>query len=163
MSASRCTFRVATVADVPALAELRAEFTNEDLTGSEQPRSDFSEAFASIVGAGIGGGRWTVWVAEAETVIVAHAFVGLLEKIPRPVREQRWVGYLTNVYTRPTHRGQGVGTALLEHVLDWARRQSVEVLVVWPSDDSIPFYERLGFATERDPFVWAPIAPTEGA
>ena len=148
------TIRRATVADVPVLAELRHEFTFEDPEQPIELREDYQEAFAEIIGRGITTGRWTVWVAETDGAIVAHVYVGLIDKIPRPTRQDRWIGYLTNVYTRPEHRGRGVGAALLDRVTSWATEHDVELLVVWPSEESVGFYERAGFSSTRDPLVW---------
>jgi ribosomal protein S18 acetylase RimI-like enzyme len=146
--------RTATVADLPALAEMRRTFTFEDPEPSATLRDDYEQAFEEIVGAGIASGRWTVWVAEADGAIVSHVYVGLIEKIPRPTREDRWIGYVTNVYTRPEQRGRGVGAALLERVTHWAAQEDVELLVVWPSEEGVGVYQRAGFASGRDPLVW---------
>jgi GNAT superfamily N-acetyltransferase len=148
------TIRRATAADVPALAELRHAFTFEDPEPSVELRDGFEDAFEEVVGAGITNGRWAVWVAEADGEIVSHVFVGLIDKIPRPIRQDRWLGYVTNVYTRPEHRGRGIGAALLGRVTSWAAEQHVELLVVWPSEESVEFYERAGFSSGRDPLVW---------
>jgi GNAT superfamily N-acetyltransferase len=145
--------RTATAEDIPALAELRAAFTFEDAEPAKR-RDDFESAFADTVGAGLRDGRWTAWVAEAGGQIVSHVFVGLIEKIPRPTREPRFIGYVTNVYTRPGFRGRGIGSRLLGAVTEWARDHDVELLVVWPSEESLGLYERAGFASGRDPLVW---------
>jgi GNAT superfamily N-acetyltransferase len=147
------TYRAATVDDIPALSELRVALASEDdPTGPVPP--DFASSFASVVRDGIDSGRWTIWVAEDGSSIVANASVGLIDKIPRPERTRRFIGYLTNVYTRPEYRNRGVGTGLLERILDWASASDVELLVVWPSEDSVPFYRRAGFESGRDPLVW---------
>ena len=148
------TIRPATATDVPTLAELRRAFTFEGPAQPSELRDDFENSFTEIVSAGIASGRWTVWVAEAEGEIVSHVFIGLIDKIPRPIRQDRWLGYVTNVYTRPEHRGRGIGAALLDRVTSWAAEQQVELLLVWPSDESVSFYERAGFSSGRDPLVW---------
>lgn len=146
--------RRATSRDIPVLARLRREFTLEDGPISS-PREDFDAAFASIVSTGLGEGRWTVWVAEHEGEIVAHAFVGLIDKIPRPLpTSSRWLGYLTNMYTKPAFRSRGLGGRVLEAAKEWAKDDDVELLVVWPSDESVSFYRRHGFVGEREPLVW---------
>lgn len=133
---------------------MRRDFTFED--GVAADRDDYEEAFARVVGSGMASGRWAVWVAEVDGEIASHMFVGLVDKIPRPTREHRWIGYVTNVYTRPARRGRGIGAALLEHVTAWSRESDVELLFVWPSEESVGFYERAGFASGRDPLVWEP-------
>lgn len=150
------TFRLAAATDLEALASMRSAFTYEDGDPHAALRPDFDEAFAATVGEGIATGRWVVWVADTGDELVSHAFVGLIDKIPRPTREHRFIGYLTNVYTRPSHRGRGIGAMLLSRVVEWAALSDVELLVVWPSEESVRFYERAGFRSQRDPLVWTP-------
>ena len=146
-------YRTAPPGDVPALARLREMFTFEDDAPSER-RADFPEAFDRVVREGLETGRWTVWLAESRGEIVAHVYVGLIEKIPRPVPGERWIGYLTNAYTRAEHRGRGIGSCLLDQVKAWARLRGVELVFVWPSEESVAFYQEAGFASGRDPLVW---------
>lgn len=58
-------------------------------------------------------------------------------------------GYLTNVYTVPDRRSHGLGAELQRHIIDLARAEGLELLVVWPSDLSRSFYERLGFSADN--------------
>jgi len=146
--------RRATVDDVAELADLRRTFTLEDATEGEPLRSDYEESFARIVTNGIESGRWVIWVAEADGAIVSHAFVGTIEKIPRPVVGHGVIGYMTNVYTRPEFRGRGIGGRVLDAVAAWAIAAGIELLVVWPSEASFGHYERHGFADRGEPLVW---------
>ncbi len=57
---------------------------------------------------------------------------------------------MTNVYTKPGYRRQGIGSALMQHVQQWARKHKLELLIVWPSEASVPFYERAGFRSHND-------------
>lgn len=151
--------RKATEHDVATLARLRREFTLEG-GPIPSPREDFDAAFEEIVAMGLSDGRWTVWVADIDGEIVSHAFIGLVDKIPRPTHEHRWIGYLTNVYSRPAFRGRGLGGLVLESVKTWASEEDVELLVVWPSEGSVGFYHRHGFVGNADPLVWmGPNAP----
>jgi len=145
--------RRATSRDLLALARLRREFTLED-GQIAAPRGDFDVAFSEIVGRGLSDGRWVVWVAAVDGDIVSHAFVGLVDKIPRPTSGHRWLGYLTNVYTAPAHRNGGLGGRVLEATKNWAGEEDVELLVVWPSEESVGFYRQHGFAGDGEPLVW---------
>jgi len=146
--------RRATSRDLSALARLRCEFTLED-GPIAAPREDFDSAFLEIVGNGLNDGGWVVWVAEVNGEIVSHAFVGLVDKIPRPTAGHRWLGYLTNVYTVRKHRNRGLGGRVLEATKEWAREEDVELLVVWPSAESVSFYRQHGFGGDGEPLlVW---------
>ncbi len=86
----------------------------------------------------------TVAVEAGE--IVSHVFIHLVEKVPKPGDlDGKW-GYVTNVYTRPAFRGRGIGSELMRNVTNWAREIGLELLIVWPSRESVPFYERAGFS-----------------
>ena len=124
-------------------------------------RAGFEDAFGEIVEGGLQSGRWVVWIAEVDGAIVSHAFVGTIEKIPRPVAGHRAIGYLTNVYTRPALRGRGIGGLVLDAVTGWALESDLELLVVWPSDASVQHYGRHGFADRGEPLVWlSPVEPS---
>jgi GNAT superfamily N-acetyltransferase len=53
-----------------------------------------------------------------------------------------------SMWVAPEHRRLGVGAALVNAIVEWARTQSVdrlELLVTSNNDDAIKFYQRLGF------------------
>ena len=145
----RC--RVATLDDLPALAALRWAFRAED---GEVPIDDegaFAARYESFVRDGMRSGQWTHWVAETEqSTIVAQMAVCIVRSIPRPSRSGDQWGYLTDCYTDPAHRNEGVGRQLLAHVVSWARSNDLEMLIVWPSERSQSLYSRAGFAADAD-------------
>lgn len=137
--------RLATKSDTRQLAQMRWDFHNEDKEPITQTIEDFAKRFESFLGEALDSGRWFVWVAEVKGEIVSHIFVYVVPKVPRPSRTTDAWGYVTNVYTAPQHRGHGVGSKLMEAVVQWARSEELELLLVWPSDDSTDFYRRAGF------------------
>lgn len=144
-------YREATIDDLAGLAELRWALRTEH---EEEPpvvgQPEFLQRCVEWLRDRIGGDGWTYWVAEDAGVIVANMFVQRIEKVPRPGRLYDELGYLTNVYTRPEYRDRGIGSALLNRVIEWAREVDLELLVLWPSDRSVRFYERAGFQGEND-------------
>lgn len=147
--------RRATHSDIGDLIEMRRDFTFEDSDAHETiARSDYELECGAFLVDAIEGGRWHIWVAEVNGSIVSHVYVALIDKIPRPVREKSKIAYLTNVYTRPAFRGQGIGAKLIERAQDAAREENVELMIVWPSDESIEFYKRHGFGVPIEPLIW---------
>jgi GNAT superfamily N-acetyltransferase len=145
--------RRATVDDVATLAEMRRDFTDEHPPAGRR-RADYEESFRALVEPGIRDGSWVVWVADVAGEIVAHAFVTLVEKVPRPVEAPSCLGYLTNVYVRPSHRNHGIGARVLAEVTKWAQADGLELLIVWPSEESVSLYTRQGFLASEQPLVW---------
>jgi GNAT superfamily N-acetyltransferase len=145
--------RLATKSDGPKLAQMRWDFHSEDKEPISQTIEEFANRFQVFLGEALDTGKWFVWVAEVEGQIVSHIFVYVVSKVPRPSRTTNAWGYVTNVYTTPNHRGRGVGSKLMEAVVHWARSEALELLLVWPSDDSADFYRRAGFIKSPDAHV----------
>jgi GNAT superfamily N-acetyltransferase len=146
--------RAAEIADIPQLLDLRRAFTFEDHPAPIEPRVDFEQAFTSVLTDGISSGQWIVAVADVEGQLVSHAYLGLIDKIPRPIPGPRHIAYLTNVYTRPEFRGRGIGAEVIHWLQEQALAKQVELAVVWPSEESVEFYRRLGFALSGDALIW---------
>jgi GNAT superfamily N-acetyltransferase len=147
--------RPAELRDIDELVRMRWDFTFEDVDqATATVRSAFSESCRAFLAEAIASGRWQIWVAEVEEQLVSHAFVALVDKVPRPVHERTRIAYLTNVYTRPSCRSQGVGAAVIRRAQEAAREADVELMIVWPSDESVEFYEREGFERPDEPLIW---------
>ncbi len=137
--------------DLTELASMRWDFrTEEEPAPVGMSRETFVAACQEFLRRGLHDGRWTYWVAEREGQIIAHIYVQRIAKVPKPSRLDDAFGYVTNVYTRPAYRGQGIGTALMERVQTWACEQDLELLIVWPSETSVSFYQRAGFTADND-------------
>jgi GNAT superfamily N-acetyltransferase len=147
--------RPAQLGDIDELLALRSDFTFEDLEPGAAPvRVGYEEDCRAFLADAITGGRWHIWVAESEGRIVSHAFVALVDKVPRPIRENARIAYLTNVYTRPEFRGRGIGAAVIRRAQEAAHEADVELMIVWPSDESAEFYKREGFVEPDEPLIW---------
>lgn len=152
---SDLTVRLATQSDIAELVEMRHDFTFEDAEQNETlSRPEYAAECAAFLTDATSSGRWHIWVAEVDGRIVSHVFVALIDKVPRPVREKRKIAYLTNVYTRPAFRGQRIGAQLVRRAQEAARELDVELMIVWPSDESVEFYKREGFAAPQEPLIW---------
>ena len=64
--------------------------------------------------------------------------------MPNPVEERERHAYVSNVFVQPAFRG-GAGAQLLDTVLAWARANTIDRVILWPSARSVTLYERYGF------------------
>jgi len=76
------------------------------------------------------------YVAETTTGLAVAAGAGLLT--------QGHLG-IANVGTLPGHRGHGYGRVLTEAILRRGRAAGAHTAYLHTSDDTVPFFERLGF------------------
>jgi len=146
-------YRLATLADVHTLALLRFDFQEE--FGDEPPVCDketFIKACTDFLRTSIADGSWEHFVAEHEGEIIAFVSLCIIKKMPKPSELNGAIGYVTNTYTLPAYRNQGIGSKLLEQLTSWAKQNHLELLIVWPSDKSVSFYERNGFTNKNKIF-----------
>jgi GNAT superfamily N-acetyltransferase len=148
--------RPARIDDIDELVRMRAEFTFEHGDPALPTNPGYEEECRAFLEDAITGERWQIWVAELDGAVVSHAFVALIDKVPRPIYVPRRIAYLTNVYTRPERRNRGIGATVIRRLQEAARDADVEVMIVWPSDESRDFYAREGFQTPDDLLVWEP-------
>ena len=147
-------FRLATAADSCQIAEQRRAFFLEQIgnVGSLEP--DFVLQFARFVEDELRSERSAIWLAEEDRQLMAIAWVKIMSKVPWPGEwHARWA-YVTNVYTVPERRGAGVGRELMDRVKAWAVDQHLEFLLLWPSDESVEWYHRLGFVDASEALIW---------
>ncbi len=148
--------RPATGADAAELARLRWEFRREHGTPEAMTFETFAVGFAAFVEDVLGGDAWRAWVAEADGRAVGCVWLQLVERVPHPNlrRWERPIAYVTSMYVAPDRRGRGLGGRLLDAAVTHARERGAALAILWPTERSIPFYERAGFAV---PAVGGPL------
>lgn len=146
------SYRPARAAELPELAELRWQFRTEHdashpgFDASAAAHAEFIPVCLDFLRESLVEGRWTFWIAAQEDgFILSNAYVYRIPKVPRPGCLHAQIGYVTNVYTRPAWRGQGIGALLLRTIQNWARANGIERLILWPAEGRQDFYGRLSF------------------
>jgi GNAT superfamily N-acetyltransferase len=137
--------RQAILEDAAQVARFRWEFSPDEVQATDQTLEAFAQGFADFMRLGLESGAWVVWTGVTDGRIIANIYVHCVAKVPRPGLFGKCFGYMTNVYVESEYRNRGVGSALLEHVVAWARQQGIELLIVWPSEAALTFYQRFGF------------------
>ena len=145
-------FRQVIPSDFPRLAEMRWDFRTALLTEPLPPgtREAFLPVMLDFLEDAFRSGQWMMWVAEQDGLIVSHVYIERIRKVPRPTSFDAEYGYLTNMYTVPALRGQGIGAELLRQAVAWAREQHLEMIILWPARGREAFYQRGGFVPEPE-------------
>lgn len=139
--------RLATFEDVPQLVQMRWDFSEEDYTNHTVTFEEFHQVCSGFLEKAIKSGDWYIWIAEVDGSLVSHMYLQLIHKVPRPGKTpDPYYGYVTNVYTRPAFRNQGIGSKIHRAMEKWSKENEVEFLILWPSSDSVQFYSRNGFS-----------------
>jgi ribosomal protein S18 acetylase RimI-like enzyme len=136
--------REATAADATAIAELLHAFNTEYSDPSPEPA-----VLAERLGPLLAGGEVTVVLAGAGPDGLA------LLRFKPSLWSDGLEAYLEELYVVPHLRGEGIGTALMEHAMDLARERGATRMDLGTSTDDTAaraLYEKLGFTNlERQP------------
>jgi GNAT superfamily N-acetyltransferase len=146
--------RRARIDDADELARLRWDFRTEAETPAVMGRAEFDEEFGRFASQALADPeRWHVWVAEAEGRLVGCVWLQVVERVPHPGlhRGERPIAYITTMYVEPQLRDAGLGRALLEEAVRFARERGAGGAILWPSERARPFYERAGFGADGAP------------
>lgn len=148
-------YRLATAADVPALAEIYAGaaralgpsvYGPEQVAAWAQFGSD-TPAFRDYVL------KARTWVAEADSGAAPLGFCGIGED----GHDGEHHGEVHSLYVRPGHTRQGLGGQLLAHALADARGRGLQHFSAWVTPLSRPLFLRSGFE-----LIETVVAPYEG-
>ncbi|MBO9875161.1 MULTISPECIES: GNAT family N-acetyltransferase [Xanthomonas] len=143
------TYREAIASDLPAICALGDEV-------NALHHAAFPQVFAGAGAADRNAAHWTrsigqddatTFVAEAQGVLVGFVTVGIFAESHSLLQPMRF-GRVGSVGITQSHRGRGIGPALMQHAHDWvARRGGVEMrLNVWAfNTHALHVYEELGY------------------
>lgn len=147
---SEVSYRAATLDDVKTLATMRyAMQLDMAHDPTHMAREDYIGTYAAEMREEFARGRALAWLAEANGEAVA-AVTLLVWVVPPSVEwPARRRGQVSNVFTLPAYRRQGISHRLMEMLLGAARERGIQRLVLWSSPMAVPLYEGLGFAPSR--------------
>ena len=138
-------YRLADAEDIETLVSLRVEFLCEgkdtpaaerDALGMENRRY-FKQAMAA--------GSFIAWVASADGQIVATSGATLYLLPPNQGCVNGKTAYISNMYTKPAYRGQGVATKLFALIVEAVMQRGCGRILLHATDMGRPIYEKYGF------------------
>lgn len=147
---SRVTIRLAKPKDVSQLARLRYLFRADTGTPVEDELDFLARCQPWMKQRLVPESAWKCWVSESGNRLVGTVWLHLIEKLPNPVEEAEWHGYVSSLYVDPGWRNAGLGTALLEKCLEECGKRDVDAVILWPTPRSRALYERHGFLVRDD-------------
>ena len=148
--------RQAVFADRPTIAHQRTSIFQELDRVSLSQIEMLQDATVAYLADAMPAGQYVGWLATpavAPERVVAGCGVIVRNIAPFPMRwpdgEEGIAGgrqvLVVNVYTEPEFRRQGLARRLLATMLDWARRNGVDSVILHATDAARPLYTSLGF------------------
>ena len=147
------SIRRATSDDIAELARLRWQLYTER-EAHDEPFETYVERFAAFARDALARDDWRAWCAEEDDRLVAAMWLHTVPRVPAPGHgDPRPMAYLTNMYVEPEHRSHGLGSRMLQVLVEHCTEGGFELVLTFPADDAYGFYERNGFARPPDPLV----------
>jgi len=94
-----------------------------------------------------------VFIAEVDGSAAGYAYAEIQERPETPLSYARDMIYLHHISVRPTHRGHGVGSALIEAVRAAAAENGIKLVAldVWTfNEEARAFFRRCGFVAYNE-------------
>ena len=138
--------KAATPADVEILVELRLEMRRErEEVPLQVSEAEFEAALRRFFTETIAAGTFVSFIAWDGETAVACSGLSLELQPPSYGNVSGRVGYVTNMYTRPAYRGQGLARKLLDALKDYAEKAGCGKMELNASDAGYPVYKKYGF------------------
>ena len=145
-------FRKAASADIPLLCALR---TQQLVDEGQDPRPDITSAMETYFRDALARDLLVEFLAVENGRIAATGAVSFLQFPPAFSNPTGLVAYVTNMYTVPAFRGQGLATRLLVLLERACRERGVARMLLAASSQGERVYRRYGFQPEGNWFgLW---------
>jgi ribosomal protein S18 acetylase RimI-like enzyme len=91
------------------------------------------------------GKKLIAFVARAEGRLVAAAYLLIIEKPANPFFLNGLDAEVMSVYTEEGYRGRGICTALMNNMIDYAKKHELSRIDLIATKEGYPIYKKLGF------------------
>lgn len=139
--------RRATIKDIKEILPVWGELAvfHSELDPAFTPSAQWPKEYGTYLRTLISREDAIAVVAREGLQVIGYA-VGRITTLP-PFFEQRYRGYIHDVFVKTDYRRRGIGRQLVDEILRWLLRRGVSLveLTVAANNDAIPFWERLGF------------------
>lgn len=149
MNKNNLEYRIASESDYEDLLELRWGLISMYDDVSSYNKDEFAYEFKQFLCDELGN-NYNAFVAVKDNEVISNIYLGILNRVPSPIKDGKSIGYITNVFTKEKYRNLNIGSELINYVIEYAKSQDCEVLFVWPSEGALTYYQRAGFTVENE-------------
>ena len=142
--------RPATEADIDVLAEHRVALRIEEHGLPLELRQPARDATVATYAQLIANGEFLAWIGERDDAVAGSVCAWLRRMLPMEDGRRPLDARVQAMYIVPAHRRSGLGTALMNALLDAMRELGVRRVYLHPSDAGRRFYPAFGFVPSEE-------------
>lgn len=146
-------FRKATIADIPALVQLRIALLT-DVMHNLDTNTDINDELTTYFAEQLPAGNYICWVATDDDLIVSTAGICFYKFPPNFVATTGERAYILNVYTPPQYRRRGLARQLFGKLMDEVHDRGIMQVSLHTSNEGRSLYESFHFRPKGNEMVW---------
>jgi GNAT superfamily N-acetyltransferase len=140
------SLRLATKDDIKQLIEFRIKFLKEVRVDAPTDRLDeYREVMKDYLEREMSSGNYVAWLAVVNNEIIATSGIITIQRLPQLWNMTGKEAYIMNMFTKPEWRRKGIGSAILEKLLEEARNRGIEAVKLHATPMGRSLYEKYGF------------------
>ncbi len=140
-------YRKASMKDIPSLCQIRKQQLMDE---GIEPNIEIDSELKKYFSVKLQDGSLVEWLIEVDGTIIATAAIAFMDFPPTYTNKSGIKGYITNMYTAPAYRGQGLATSLLKKLVQEAKNRKVHKLWLGASKLGRPVYRKFGFVETNE-------------
>lgn len=140
------SLRKANLNDIDKLIDFRVEFLKEiqDLPPNMEIEI-FRKSLKDFFLDKMKSNEFIAWLAEYNNEIIATSGLSFLQKPPHFINMTGKFAYIMNMYIKPKWRRKGIGSVLLEKLIEEIKKIGIQSVVLHTTSFGKPLYEKYGF------------------
>lgn len=142
-------YRLATSDDIDLLVEMRLDFINAN--GDDEKCEELRKnCYRYFYDKAFNEDSCDVVLAEEDGTCIGTGIVFYYDSVPSLFNPTGKNSYVTSMYVAPGYRCRGIGTEILERVIECAKRRGVTAMFLSASEMGRPLYEKRGFSDSKN-------------
>lgn len=138
-------YRRAQRSDISHITALRWEMCREQGIAQPEDQVPYEQELCLFLEQHLPHEHCQIWLAEVQQQPIATATVWFFPVLPRPGVLHDKIGYVSNVFTLPSFRCQGIATQLMHCLAQVAQKYGASELMLEASPEATPLYQHLGY------------------
>lgn len=144
-------YRLATSADIELLVSERLKFIEVDECNDnyslirDNCYTYFTDSFAN--------NSCDVILAEDDGKCIGTGIIFYYNSVPSAFNITGKNAYVTSMFVEPNYRSRGVGTAILNKLIEMAESKKYEIIMLNASELGKPMYKKVGFVDSRNGMI----------
>lgn len=148
-------YRFATTDDMDALIDVRIEFLLDAGVIENQNQIEPTKiSTRAYLMESLQNDTFAACIAMDGSKIIATSGIAFYRLLPHPHQPEGNVAYINNMYTRPSHRGQGIASKVFSLTMDEAKKRGCNKVLLDATPMGKPIYAKYGFVEFDDTMVY---------